>query len=96
MIWEAAWTHRAPTPVAGFSIIGFFGPVVSLVITIGMANVAGATKKSFMAAAIFVAHTVGNIVGPQLVKSQTKNRHYPELWKGLIIWYVDEVGSNLV
>lgn len=28
----------------------------------------------------------GNIVGPQLVKSQTKAKHYPELWLGLIIW----------
>lgn len=27
------------------------------------------------------------IVGPQLVKSQTLNRHYPELWLGIIIRY---------
>ena len=71
----------------GFSLIGFFGPVVSLVIVLGMSNVAGATKKSLMAANIFVAYCVGNIVGPQLIKSQTKNQHYPELWKGMIIWY---------
>ncbi|KAF2104287.1 MFS general substrate transporter [Rhizodiscina lignyota] len=94
MIWKSAWTHRAATPVAGYSIIGFFGPVVSLVISIGMANVAGATKKSFMAAAIFVAYTVGNIVGPQLIKSQTKNRHYPELWTGLIICYCITIASS--
>lgn len=31
---------------------------------------------------------LGNIVGPQLVKSQSKADHYPELWLGLIIWYV--------
>ena len=49
-------------------------------------NVAGATKKSCMAAAIFVAYCVGNIVGPQLIKSETKKDHYPELWTGLIIW----------
>ena len=53
-----------------------------------MANVAGQTKKCFMAATIFVAYCVGNIVGPQLIKSQTKARHYPELWLGLIIWLV--------
>ena len=52
-----------------------------------MSNVAGATKKSAMAAAIFVAYCVGNIVGPQLIKSQTKAQHYPELWSGLIICY---------
>ncbi|KAL8968751.1 MAG: hypothetical protein Q9197_004715, partial [Variospora fuerteventurae] len=58
MIWRSTWYRRAPTPVAGYTIIGFFGPVVSLIISIGMANVAGATKKSFTAAAIFVAYCV--------------------------------------
>jgi len=86
MIWKSAWTHRAATPIVGYTIIGFFGPVVSLIIIIGMSNVAGATKKSLMAANIFVAYCVGNIVGPQLIKTPTKVRHYPELWLGLIIW----------
>jgi MFS family permease len=96
MIWRSSWTRRAPTPVAGYSIIGSFGAVVSLIISLGMSNVAGATKKSCMAAAIFVAYCVGNIVGPQLVKSQTKAAHYPELWLGLIIWYVPFVQNYLV
>ncbi|KAF1954709.1 MFS general substrate transporter [Byssothecium circinans] len=87
MIWKSDWTYHAPTPVAGYSIIGTFGAVVSLTIVIGISNVAGATKKSCMAAAIFVAYCVGNIVGPQLIKSQTKKDHYPELWMGLIICY---------
>lgn len=69
-------------------MLGFFGPVVSLTISLGASNVAGETKKSFTAAAVFVAYCVGNIIGPQLVKSQTKAQHYPELWTGLIIWYV--------
>ncbi|KAL8897969.1 MAG: hypothetical protein Q9207_006930, partial [Kuettlingeria erythrocarpa] len=60
MIWRSTWYRRAPAPVAGYTIIGFFGPVVSLIISIGMANVAGATKKSFTAAAIFVAYCIGN------------------------------------
>lgn len=87
MIWRSTWTHRPATPVVGYTLIGFFGPVVSLIISIGMANVAGATKKSFTAAAIFVSYCVGNIVGPQLIKTQTLRRHYPELWLGLIICY---------
>jgi MFS family permease len=86
MIWKSDWSYHAATPVVGYSIIGFFGAVVSLVITVGMSNVAGHTKKGFMAASIFVAYCVGNIVGPQLIISQTKAQHYPELWKGLIIW----------
>lgn len=87
MIWKSSWGHKPVTPVAGYSLIGFFGPVVSLTISLGAGNVAGETKKSFMAAAVFVAYCVGNIIGPQLVKSQTKAQHYPELWTGLIIWY---------
>ncbi|KAI4111684.1 MAG: hypothetical protein LQ345_006729 [Seirophora villosa] len=87
MIWRSTWYRRAPTPVVGYTIIGFFGPVVSLIISIGMANVAGATKKSYTAAAIFVAYCVGNIVGPQLIKTPTLNQHYPALWLGLIICY---------
>ncbi len=87
VIWKSTWNHRPATPVVGYTLIGFFGPVVSLIISIGMANVAGATKKSFTAAAIFVAYCVGNIVGPQLIKTPTLKRHYPELWLGLIICY---------
>ncbi|KAL4971656.1 major facilitator superfamily domain-containing protein [Aspergillus desertorum] len=88
MIWKSSWGHRPVTPVAGYSLIGFFGPVVGLTISLGASNVAGETKKSFMASAVFVAYCVGNIVGPQLIHSQQKAAHYPDLWTGLIIWYV--------
>lgn len=87
LIWRSAWTHRAAAPVIGYSITGTFGAVVSLVITVGMSNVAGHTKKSFMSATLFVAYCVGNIVGPQLIRSETKADHYPELWTGLLICY---------
>ncbi|KAJ4288483.1 hypothetical protein N0V90_011719 [Kalmusia sp. IMI 367209] len=95
MIWKGNWTYHAATPVAGYSIIGTFGAVVSLTIVIGMSNVAGATKKSCMAAAIFVAYCVGNIVGPQLIKSETKKDHYPELWTGLIICYCITIAASV-
>ena len=88
IIWKSSWGVRPAAPVAGYSIIGFFGPVVGLTVSLGAANVAGETKKSFMAAAVFVAYCVGNIVGPQLVKSETKGEHYPGLWTGLIVSYV--------
>lgn len=88
MIWKSQWGYHPATPVIGYALTGFFGPVVSLIITIGASNVAGATKKTIMAATTFVAYTVGNIIGPQLVKSKTKAQHYPELWEGMIIWLV--------
>ncbi|KAJ9311979.1 hypothetical protein DTO271D3_7826 [Paecilomyces variotii] len=96
IIWKSEWGHRPAAPVVGYSIIGFFGPVVSLIITLGASNVAGATKKSFMAAGIFVFYNVGNIIGPQLINSKTKDRHYPELWIGLIICYVITVIAALI
>ncbi|RMZ70861.1 allantoate transport [Pyrenophora seminiperda CCB06] len=85
IIWKSTWKYHAVAPVMGYSIIGTFGAVVSQIIVIGMSNVAGATKKSAMAATIFVAYCVGNIVGPQLINSQYKSTHYPQLWTGLII-----------
>ena len=84
MIWRSSWTHRAATPVAGYTIIGFFGPVVSLIISIGMANVAGATKKSCTAAAIFVAYCVGNV-------SHGHSHHH--ILKGLV-WSDAYVADN--
>lgn len=88
MIWKSDWGYKPAVPVAGYSLLGFFGPVVALTISLGAGNVAGSTKRSFTASAIFVAYCVGNIIGPQLIRSQTKDRHYPELWTGLIIWSV--------
>lgn len=58
-----------------------------------MANVAGAIKKSAMAVAIFIAYYVENIVAPQFIKSQTKARHYPELWEELIICYCTTIAA---
>ncbi len=87
MIWKSTWTHHAATPLAGYTLLGFFAPVTSLIVSMGMANVAGASKKSFQAALIFIFYDVGNIVGPQLIKTPTIDRHYPELWSGIIICY---------
>ena len=39
MIWKSTWYHRAATPIAGYTILGFFAPVTSLVVSLGMANV---------------------------------------------------------
>ncbi|KAF2757182.1 hypothetical protein EJ05DRAFT_477399 [Pseudovirgaria hyperparasitica] len=95
-IWKSSWEPPRPVgPVIGYTLIGTFGAVVSQIIVLGMSNVAGQTKKSIMAAAIFVAYCVGNIVGPQLIKSETKAQHYPELWTGLIICYCITVAATL-
>ncbi|KAB8260931.1 major facilitator superfamily domain-containing protein [Aspergillus pseudonomiae] len=87
IIWKSEWGYQPAAPVVGYALTGFFGPVVSLIITLGASNVAGATKKTVMAATVFVAYTVGNIIGPQLVNSKTVGQHYPELWTGMVICY---------
>lgn len=84
-IWRSQWYDHAATPIAGYTLIGFFAPVTSLTVSTAMANVAGASKKSYMAANVFVFYCVGNIVGPLLVRTQTLNEHYPQLWLGIII-----------
>lgn len=87
MIWKSKWYTKAATPIAGYSILGAFAPVTSLVVSLGMANVAGASKRSYTAAATFVWYCVGNIVGPQLIQSQTVGAHYPRLWTAIIVCY---------
>lgn len=59
IIWKSEWGFHAAAPIIGYTITGTFGGVVSLIITIGMSNVAGHTKKSFTSATIFVAYCVG-------------------------------------
>ena len=86
IIWKSSWGNRPAAPVVGYSLVGFFGGVCGLVVPIASANVAGETKKSFIAAAVFVGYCVGNIVGPQMVRSEEKLQHYPTLWSGLIGW----------
>jgi len=87
MIWKSSWYYHAATPIAGYSILGTFAPVTSLIVSLGMANVAGASKKSYTAAATFVWYCVGNIVGPQLIVTQSVGRHYPRLWTAIIVCY---------
>lgn len=58
---EEPMNHHAAVRVIGYSILGFFGAVADLTIVTAMANVAGASKKSFTAAAIFVGYCVGNV-----------------------------------
>lgn len=87
MIWKSSWYYRAATPIAGYTITGFFAPITSLVVSLGMVNVAGNSKKSYTAAATFVWYCVGNIVGPQLIKTETVGQHYPRLWQAIIVCY---------
>ncbi|KAJ6021517.1 MFS general substrate transporter [Penicillium herquei] len=93
MVWKSTWGDKPIVPVAGYSLLGFFGPVVGLTISLGASNTAGDTKRSFTASAVFVAYCIGNIIGPQLIRSQSKDKHYPELWKGLIICYCITIAS---
>ena len=84
MIWKSDWQSDAATPLAGYTLIGFFAPVTSLVVSMGMANVAGNTKKSAMASGTFIMYCLGNIVGPFWVKTEQVGENYPTVWEGII------------
>ena len=86
MIWKSTWSHHAATPLVGYSIIGCFSGVGSQIFALAMSNVAGATKKSCMAASVWAGFVVGNIVGPQFVNTETRKEHFPALWRALISW----------
>lgn len=86
IIWKSHWSNHAAAPVIGYSLMGFFSPVVSMSLVLASTNIAGGTKKSFMSGVLFVAYCVGNIVGPQMIRSQTVKQHYPALWGGLLGW----------
>lgn len=84
LIWRSPWSSGGAAPLAGYTLIGFFAPVTSLIVSLGMANVAGNSKKSFMASATFVMYCVGNIVGPFWVRTEQVAEQYPRVWKGII------------
>lgn len=86
MVWKSSWYHHATTTIIGCKIIGLV--VVGLIVTLGMTDVTGQGKKCFMAATNFVAHCVGNIVGPQLIKSERKTRYFPEFRLAFITWHI--------
>lgn len=88
MIWRSDWSASPAVPLAGYTLIGFFAPVTSLIVSLGMVNVAGNTKKSAMASGTFVMYCVGNIVGPFWVRAEEVGEHYPRLWSGIIGCYV--------
>ncbi|KAK3387999.1 major facilitator superfamily domain-containing protein [Podospora didyma] len=85
IIWKSEWSYHAPAPVVGYAITGLTGGAATLIVVVGMSNVAGHTKKSFMSATIYFGYCIGNIIGPQLIRSQTKAQHYPEVWLSLVI-----------
>lgn len=87
MIWRADWATQTALPLAGYTLIGFFAPVTSLIVSVGMVNVAGNSKKSAMASATFVMYCVGNIVGPFWIKTEQVGDNYPMLWKGILGCY---------
>lgn len=79
IIWRSEWSYHAAAPVVGYTLTGTFGGVVSLIITIGMSNVAGHTKKSFTSATIFVAYCVGKLIQFAVLRLNLIKRIYQEI-----------------
>ncbi|CAE7140147.1 unnamed protein product [Rhizoctonia solani] len=84
IIWKYDWSHRGPLLV-GYYLLAIFGAPYVLLLSLSTANVAGHTKKTFSAAAIFVGYNVGNIIAPYLIDTTTRDRHYPKAWISIIV-----------
>ncbi|EUC67298.1 MFS general substrate transporter [Rhizoctonia solani AG-3 Rhs1AP] len=98
MIWKYDWSHRGPLLVVTYisSMIQIFGAPYVLLLSLSTANVAGHTKKTFSAAAIFIGYNVGNIVAPYLIDTTTRAQHYPKAWISIIVVMVFSSVASLV
>jgi hypothetical protein len=65
LLWQLPRTRTAGR-IIGIYLVTFFGSCYIQVIAFGTCNFAGYTKKLVVAAGIFVAYCLGNIVGPLL------------------------------
>ncbi|KAL2831031.1 major facilitator superfamily domain-containing protein [Aspergillus pseudoustus] len=61
--------------LVGVYFLGSFGGAYVVLMTIQVANTAGYTKRAFTSAGIFVAYSVGNVVGPLLFVEQDAPRY---------------------
>ncbi|CAE6505530.1 unnamed protein product [Rhizoctonia solani] len=95
MIWKYDWSHRGPLLV-GYYLLAIFGAPYVLLLSLSTANVAGHTKKTFSAAAIFIGYNVGNIVAPYLIDTTTRAEHYPKAWISIIVVMVFSSLASLV
>ncbi|CAE6491324.1 unnamed protein product [Rhizoctonia solani] len=95
MIWKYDWSHRGPLLV-GYYLLAIFGAPYVLLLSLSTANVAGHTKKTFSAAAIFIGYNVGNIVAPYLIDTTTRAKHYPKAWISIIVVMIFSSVTSLV
>lgn len=62
--------------LAGYWLTSAISPVFPLMLSLHASNTAGFTKKSTVAALIFVGYCVGNLIGPQFFKN-SEAPYYP-------------------
>ena len=62
--------------LAGYWMSSAIAPVFPLMLSLHASNTAGFTKKSTVAALIFVGYCVGNLIGPQFFKN-SEAPYYP-------------------
>ncbi|KAB5594128.1 transport protein [Ceratobasidium theobromae] len=94
-IWKYDWSHRGPL-LLGYYLLAVFGAPYVLLLSLSTANVAGHTKKTFSAAAIFIGYNVGNIIAPYLIDTTTRAQHYPKAWISIIVVMVFSSVASLV
>ncbi|KAJ4137145.1 hypothetical protein NW768_002726 [Fusarium equiseti] len=86
LLWQLPPTQTAGR-IIGIYLVTFFGSCYVQVISFGTCNFAGYTKKSMVAAGIFVAYCLGNIIGALLFDAKFAPG-YNQSFIGIMVCYV--------
>ncbi|KAB8257359.1 major facilitator superfamily domain-containing protein [Aspergillus pseudonomiae] len=81
--------------LAGYWMSSAIAPVFPLMLSLHASNTAGFTKKSTVAALIFVGYCVGNLIGPQFFKN-SEAPYYPTAYTTIVICYAIAMASAVV
>ncbi|QMW36816.1 hypothetical protein G4B11_000052 [Aspergillus flavus] len=81
--------------LAGYWMSSAIAPVFPLMLSLHASNTAGFTKKSTVAALIFVGYCVGNLIGPQFFKD-SEAPYYPTAYTTIVICYAIAMASAVV
>ncbi|KAH8673289.1 major facilitator superfamily domain-containing protein [Xylariales sp. PMI_506] len=85
LLWKLP-TSNTGGRIAGVYLVTFFGSCYLQVIAFGTCNFAGYTKKTVVAAGIFIAYCLGNIIGPLLFDSKFSPR-YSQSFTGIMVCF---------
>ncbi|PWN25794.1 MFS general substrate transporter [Jaminaea rosea] len=94
LIWAPSvnWQKHQAMPLIGYYLLPAFGAPYVMLLSSLAANVAGTTKASFAAGAVFVGYNVGNIASAYILLPSEASVHYATTWKIIISMMCASIG----